>query len=295
MAVVESQKASDKCLNVVIYARLVLVMIVTLYPCWYVIVASFSNPVELYNGSTLLLWPRGFSTEAYGIILEHTMLWRSYGNTLIYVSASTILGLALSIAGAFVFTRSYLPGNRFMLSLVTVTMFFGGGLIPTYLVVARMKLVDTRWAMILPGLLSSYNLIVMMSYFRGIPASLEESARLDGANDFVILTRIIVPLSKAVIAVIALYILVGSWNSYMPAIIYLRNRDLYPLQVILREILISGSSNLDTVTSGFDDFAAYSEAVKYASIIVSTLPIIIIYPFLQKFFVKGVMLGAIKG
>lgn len=134
-----------------------------------------------------------------------------------------------------------------------------------------------------------------MSYFRGIPASLEESARLDGANDFVILTRIIVPLSKAVIAVIALYILVGSWNSYMPAIIYLRNRDLYPLQVILREILISGSSNLDTVTSGFDDFAAYSEAVKYASIIVSTLPIIIIYPFLQKFFVKGVMLGAIKG
>ena len=295
MAVVESQKASDKCLNVVIYALLVLVMIVTLYPCWYVIVASFSNPVELYNGSTLLLWPRGFSLAAYEIIMEHTMLWKSYANTLLYVTLSTVVGLALTILGSYVLSRRALPGQRVMLTLIMITMFFGGGLIPTYLIVVELGLIDSIWSMVLPSAISTYNLIMMLTYFGTMPLSLEESARLDGANDFVILTRIIVPLSKAVIAVIALYILVGSWNSYMPAIIYLRNRDLYPLQVILREILISGTSNLDSLTSGYDDFAAYSESVKYTTIILSTLPVMVLYPFLQKFFVKGVMLGAIKG
>ena len=179
--------------------------------------------------------------------------------------------------------------------MITITMFFGGGLIPTYLIVVSLGLVNTRWAMILPGLLSTYNIIMMMTYFRGIPASLEESARIDGANDWVILIKIMIPLALPVIAVIALYIIVANWNSYIPATIYLRDRKLFPLQVILREILISGTSNLDTETSGYDNFSAYSEAVKYATIIASTIPVLCIYPFLQRFFVKGVMLGAIKG
>ena len=159
----------------------------------------------------------------------------------------------------------------------------------------ELGLIDSIWSMVLPSAISTYNLIMMLTYFRTMPLSLEESARIDGANDAVILTRILVPLAKPVIAVIALYIIVGSWNSYIPATIYLRDRNKFPLQVILREILISGTSNLDSLTSGYDDFAAYSESVKYTTIILSTLPVMVLYPFLQKFFVKGVMLGAIKG
>ncbi len=292
---VESRRAIDRLFHIFNYSVLFLVLLVTLYPCWYVVVASISDPVKLYAGSRLLLMPRDFSTKAYEIILNHAALWRSYANTLFYVGASTVLGLTLTVLGAYVLSRRDLPGKRVMLTLITVTMFFGGGLIPTYLVVVALGLVNTVWAMILPAAISTYNIIMMLTYFRGLPASLEESAYIDGANDFVILMRIIVPLSYPVIAVISLYIIVSNWNSYIPATIYLRNRDLFPLQVILREILISGSSNLDTLTSGYDDFAAYSESVKYATIIVSTLPVLIVYPFLQRFFVKGVMLGALKG
>lgn len=295
MPMVESRSWGDRCFSAINYAILVILTILTLYPCWYVVMASFSDPVQLYNGSKLLLWPRGFSMEAYGLIIDHAMLWLSYGNTLIYVGASTVFGLLLTILGSYVLTRYYLPGKNLMLMFIIITMFFSGGLIPTYLVVVGLGLVDTRWAMILPGLVSTYNLIMMMTYFRGIPQSLEESARIDGANDLLILFRIMIPLALPVIAVIALYIIVANWNSYIPATIYLRNRELYPLQVILREILISGSSNLDTETSGYDNFSAYSEAVKYATIIASTLPVLCIYPFLQRFFVKGVMLGAVKG
>lgn len=292
---VESRRTSDRLFHIFNYSALAIVLLVTLYPCWYVVVASISDPVKLYAGSRLLLAPRGFSLKAYQIILDHAALWRSYANTLFYVSASTVLGLSLTVLGAYVLSRRDLPGKNAMLVLITVTMFFGGGLIPTYLVVVALGLVNTAWAMILPAAISTYNMIMMLTYFRGLPASLEESAHIDGANDFVILMRIIVPLSYPVIAVISLYIIVSNWNSYIPATIYLRNRDLFPLQVILREILISGSSNLDTVTSGYDDFAAYSESVKYTTIIVSTLPVLMVYPFLQRFFVKGVMLGAIKG
>lgn len=295
MAMVESKNWRERAFDVANYALLLLITVATLYPCWYVVMASVSNPVALYNGSKLLLWPRGFSLDAYRLILQHSMLWKSYGNTLIYVGTSTVLGLSLTILASYVLSRSCMPGKNVILTMITITMFFGGGLIPTYLVVVSLKLVNTRWAMILPGLLSTYNIIMMMTYFRGIPSSLEESARIDGANDWVILIRIMIPLALPVIAVIALYIIVANWNSYIPATIYLRDRELFPLQVILREILISGSSNLDTETSGYDNFSAYSEAVKYTTIIASTIPVLCIYPFLQRFFVKGVMLGAIKG
>ena len=292
---VESKTIWDRLFTVANYVLLSLILLLTLYPCWYVVVASVSDPIKLYAGSKFMIWPRGFSVQAYEIIIKHAMLWKSYGNTLIYVSAATVLGLTLTTLGAFVLSRKYLPGKNAMMMMVTITMFFGGGLIPSYLVNVELGLVNNRWAMIIPGAISTYNMIMMLTYFRGIPDSLEESARIDGANELVILTRIVIPLSLPVIAVISLYIIVAHWNSYMHATIYLRDRDLFPLQVILREILISGSSNLDQMTSGYDDFAAYSEAVKYATIIVSTLPVLAIYPFLQRFFVKGVMLGAIKG
>lgn len=276
-------------------ALLTLLLVITLYPFWYVVMASVSDPVQLYDGSKLLLWPRGFNTEGYKVILKHRMLWLSYGNTLFYVLATLAIGLSLTVMAGYLFSRTRLPGKNVMLTLIMITMFFGGGLIPTYLVVSALKITNTRWAMIVPGVISTYNIIMMTTYFRGIPQSMEEAALIDGANDWTILTRIMVPLAKPVIAVISLYIIVAKWNEYIVATIYLRERELFPLQVILQEILISGTSNLDTQTSGYGDFAAYSEAVKYTTIIASTIPVLILYPFLQRFFVKGVMLGAVKG
>ena len=226
---VESRSAGDRAFRAINYTILTLILLVTLYPCWYVVVASFSDPVQLYGGSKILLWPRGFSLAAYEIIMEHTMLWKSYANTLLYVTLSTVVGLALTILGSYVLSRRALPGQRVMLTLIMITMFFGGGLIPTYLVVVELGLIDSIWSMVLPSAISTYNLIMMLTYFRTMPLSLEESARIDGANDAVILARILVPLAKPVIAVIALYIIVGSWNSYIPATIYLRDRNKFPL------------------------------------------------------------------
>lgn len=292
---VERKTLGDKVFNFLNGLFLTLLVAVTLYPCIYVVMASVSDPVQLYNGSKILLWPRGFNLEGYNVILKHKMLWLSYGNTLFYVAVTLVIGLSLTVMGGYVFSRAHFPGQNIMLALITFTMFFGGGLIPTYLVVSSLKITDTRWAMIIPGVVGVYNMIVTITFFRGIPQSLEEAARIDGAGDWTILLKIMVPLAKPVIAVVSLYIIVGKWNEYIKATIYLRERNLFPLQVILQEILISGQSNLDTVTSGYGDFAAYSDAVKYSTIIASTIPVLIMYPFLQKYFVKGVMLGAIKG
>ena len=180
---VESRSAGDRAFRAINYTILTLILLVTLYPCWYVVVASFSDPVQLYGGSKILLWPRGFSLAAYEIIMEHTMLWKSYANTLLYVTLSTVVGLALTILGSYVLSRRALPGQRVMLTLIMITMFFGGGLIPTYLIVVELGLIDSIWSMVLPSAISTYNLIMMLTYFRTMPLSLEESARIDGANN----------------------------------------------------------------------------------------------------------------
>ena len=256
------------------------------------------NP-RFYTGSKILLWPRGFSFNAFAIVFRNPNIWRSYLNTIIYVSSGTGVGLILSILGAFVLSRRFFPGQRFFMSMVIITMFFGGGLIATYMVMRVYNLVNTIWSQILIGSMSTYNMIMIMSYFRTIPDSLEESAALDGANDWTVLWKIYVPLSVPVIAVVALYFIVAKWNNWMTSAIYLTNRDLYSLQLILKEILLSGNEEIAgmsaTVSGGAADYQAYSEAVKYATIVVSTLPVLCVYPFLQKYFVKGVMLGAIKG
>ena len=286
--------ASDRAFDGVLYTIAAILTLTALYPMYFIIIASISDPSLVAQGKILLL-PRGVTLEGYEHLASMKNLWVGYGNTILYTIAGTAIMLVVNIPVAYALSRRDLVGRRWFTLFFVFPMFFGGGLIPTYLVVVGLGLVNTRWAMILPGLLSTYNIIMMMTYFRGIPASLEESARIDGANDWVILIKIMIPLALPVIAVIALYIIVANWNSYIPATIYLRDRKLFPLQVILREILISGTSNLDTETSGYDNFSAYSEAVKYATIIASTIPVLCIYPFLQRFFVKGVMLGAIKG
>ena len=220
-------------------------------------------------------------------------MWLGYRNTILYVACGGLLSLFLTISAAFCLTRRGLPGRNGILFLILFTMYFSGGLIPSYLVVRSLKLLDTPFAVLLPGAVSTYNLIITITYFRGLPYELEEAAKIDGAGDYTVLFRIMVPLATPIIAVIALYYMVGIWNNYFTPMLYLNKRSLFPLQLFLREILIQ--NNTASITASQSDSAqAYAENVKYAIIVVSTVPVMCIYPFLQRYFVKGIMIGAIK-
>lgn len=262
------------------------------YPCYYVLVASVSDPTLVAGSGGLMLYPKGFSLEAYKAVAKSTLLWTSYRNTFFYVFVGGGLSVVLTIMAAYSLSRKILPGKNIFLFMITFTMYFGGGLIPTYLVVKGFGLLDTPLAMILPGAVSTSNLIVTLTYFRGMPYELEEAAKIDGASDYTVLFKIMLPLAAPIVAVIALYYMVGIWNNYFTGLIYLSNPKLYPLQMVLREILIQNDTG--TIASSADDAQKYAENLKYATIVVSTLPIMCIYPFLQKYFTKGVMIGAIK-
>ncbi|MGO4728840.1 carbohydrate ABC transporter permease [Paenibacillus sp. 2KB_22] len=279
-------------LNIVFLTGL---MIITLYPFLYVLFASFSVPSELVKHSGLLLWPKGFYPEAYKLVLKNPMIISGYKNTLFYVVVGTTLNVFFTALFAFVLSRREMYWKKYMMMMVVFTMFFSGGLIPGYILVKNLGMLDTRWALIIPGLIATWNLIIMRTSFQAIPVELEEAAKIDGASDFRIFAQIILPLSVPVLAVMALFYGVGHWNSWTGALIYLRDRELFPLQLVLREILIENSTtdttNLSTATG--DPFLG--EVVKYATIIVATLPILMLYPFIQKYFTKGVMIGALKG
>lgn len=264
-----------------------------LYPMWYVLVSSFSDPYAIASGQ-VTFWPIDFTIDAYKLVFDDDRIWSSYGNTMIYVVAGTLINLVLTTMGAYPLSRTNLPGKSFLMALIVFTMFFSGGLIPSYLNVRELGLYDTYWAILLPGAVSAFNLIVMRTFFQSIPEGLIESAKIDGANDFRILWQMVLPLSMPVIAVMTLFYAVSHWNSWFSAMIYLQDPNLYPLQLILREILIQSSAQ--NMLSGATQDAVFrmSEAIKYATIIVATVPILVIYPFLQKYFVKGVMIGAIK-
>jgi len=277
------------------YIILFLVAIVCLAPMWHTIASSFSAPNALSANKSLLFLPAGeFTLKGYQIVFANASIWRSYLNTLIYVVGGTSFGIAMTSLGAFTLSRKYfLPANTLML-LISFTMLFNGGLIPNYILIHRLGLLGSRWALILPAAINVFNLVILRTSFLSIPDSLEESAKLDGANDFQVFIRIILPLSKASISVIVLFIAVMHWNSWFPASLYLTDRAKYPLQIVLREILIEGSTNM---TSGGANasISIYKTLIKYCTVVVSTLPILAIYPFVQKYFTKGVMIGAIKG
>ncbi|MCK9479503.1 MAG: carbohydrate ABC transporter permease [Firmicutes bacterium] len=277
------------------YLFLTLLMVITLYPFWHVIMASFSNHVELTAHTGLLLRPAGFSLDAYKAVLDNRMIYSGYRNTLFYVVIGTALNLIMTSMGAYVLVRKGFFWRRFIFTLILITMFFSGGLIPTYLLVQSLGLVDSIWALILPGLISTWNLIIMRTNFASVPDSVIESSTIDGANEFVTLFRIMLPLSLPVIAVMTLYYGVHHWNAWFGAMIYLRSRSLYPLQLILREILLANDTNSMMVGVGHTDRESVSETIKYATIMAATLPILCAYPFVQKYFVKGVMIGAVKG
>mgnify|MGYP000232608224 FL=1 len=265
-----------------------MVCVFTLYPIYHVLMASFSSSSGILSHSGLFLKPVGFSVSAYQVILNNKNIWTGYGNTIFIVVVGTCLSLLVSSMAAYSLSRQCFKARTFFMLAITFTMIFSGGLIPLFLVVKGVGLYDSIWSLILPVLINTNNLIIMRTSFAQIPISLEESAKIDGANDIIIYSRIVLPLSKATIAVICLYYGVAYWNSWFSASIYLRKRKLFPLQLILREILIAN----DNSTS---DSELMSESIKYAAIIVSTVPILCVYPFLQKYFVKGVMIGAVKG
>lgn len=268
---------------------------VTLYPLLYVAFASVSDPATLMRHRGVLLKPLGFTLEAYKLVFRNPMIAIGYQNTLLYVVAGTTINLLMTALGAYALSRKNVLLRNPIMFMIVFTMFFSGGLVPTYLLVGNtLNLIDSPWALIIPPAINTWNLIIMRTAFQSIPDALEEAARIDGANDFTILFRIVLPLSLPVVAVMILFYSVAHWNAYFSAMIYLRTRELYPLQLVLREILITNST--DNMTAGISsgDVMPIGETIKYATIVVATLPILCVYPFLQRYFVKGVMVGAIR-
>jgi len=278
--------------NILLLAGLSLI---TLYPVLHVIFASFSDPVEYMKHTGIMTGPVGFSLEAYKRVLEKPEIYTGYFNTIYYVVVGTIINMALTVSFGYVLSRKNLYFNKFIMVMVLFSMYFGGGLIPTYLVVRSLGIMDTRWAVILPTAISTFNLIIMKTAFQGVPASLEEAAKVDGMSPLGILVKIMIPLTTPTIAVLVLYYAVYHWNTWFQAAIYLRDAKLYPLQLYLREILILNDQEDMLIASQTAEQMALGTIIKYATIIIATVPILVLYPFLQKYFTKGIMVGAVKG
>lgn len=286
----------DKIFNTVVNTLAALILVVVLYPLIFIVSASFSDPALVLNGE-VLLWPKQITLDAYRNVLQNDQIWNGYLNSIIYAVVGTIINLIMTTLAAYPLSRPDVPGRGIFMFIITLTMFFGGGLIPTYLLVKNLGMVNTMWALIVPGAIATYNLIVMRTYFQtSIPWEIQEAALIDGSSNWRLLTSIILPLSKPIMAVMVLFYAVGHWNSYFSALIYLGDKDLYPLQLVLREILmISQSDAVDGGNVGLESKVLLAESIKYVVIIVSSLPVLIMYPFVQKHFVKGVMIGSIKG
>lgn len=277
------------------YVFLTLLMVITVYPLLYVIFASLSDPAEYMAHTGFLLKPLGFNLDAYKMVMDNPMILRGYGNTLFVVIVGLAVNIFFTSLGAFALSRKSLAFRKPIMLFIVFTMFFNGGLIPFYLTVKGVGIANTLWALIIPQAISVFNLIIMRTAFEAIPDSLEESAKIDGANDMVVLFRIILPLSMPVVAVMLLYYGVSHWNSWFQAMIFLRDRSMYPLQLILRELLLQNEAASMASGSGASEIAMLSETLKHATIVVATVPILLVYPFLQKYFVKGALVGAIKG
>ncbi|MGN0743585.1 MAG: carbohydrate ABC transporter permease [Candidatus Fimadaptatus sp.] len=286
----------DRVFDTINYLLLTFLMIITLYPLWHVLMTSFASPEAITKYGSMLVWPEGFNLNSYKYVLTNPMIGIGYRNTLMLVAVGTTLSMLMTCLGAYALSCKWVMGHKFMVLLITVPMFFGGGLIPSYLLVRSLGLYNTFWALVLPGVVSSWNLIMMRTYFQGIPESLSESARIDGANDISILFRIIIPCAVPIMAVMILFYAVGYWNSWFGASIYLKDRDKFPLQLVMRGILISGSTrDFDTGYMTGANKTQIFKGLKYATVVASTLPILCVYPFLQKYFVKGMLVGSIKG
>jgi putative aldouronate transport system permease protein len=297
----KDKSISSRGLDIVIHLLLLTVFVVSLYPILHLMALSFSSREALAQNN-ITIYPIDFSLKAYDKVFTAGTIPKSFVNSVVYTAVGTVINMFFTITMGYALSKKRLPLRSFFMKLVLVTMYFGGGLIPSFLLVKSLGMYNTIWALTVPGAISTYNLIVMHSFFRSLPDELEESAFLDGANDITILIRIVLPVSKAGIAVIALFYMVGNWNSFMPALIYLKTSSKYPLQLILREIVIRGQMAAELASQGAAALAEEQsrnsvtvDGLKYATLFISIVPMIIVYPFIQKYFTKGVMIGSLKG
>lgn len=290
-----NRSVGEKLFDVFNYVLLTVITLCTLYPLIYVLFASFSDPTRYMQHSGILWKPLDITFNAYRLVFDNPMIIQGYLNTFLIVSGGLVLNIMLTAFGAYALSRKGLRYRKQLMLFIVFTMFFSGGLIPLYFTVKGLELTNTLWSLIIPQAISAFNLIIMRTAFEAVPDSLEESAKIDGANEFVILFRIMMPLCMPVIAVMLLYYGVSHWNSWFQAMIYLQDRSLYPLQLVLRELLLlNDASSMASGASG-GEVAVIGETLKHATIIVATVPILLVYPFLQKYFVKGALIGAIKG
>jgi putative aldouronate transport system permease protein len=274
---------------------LLLLSLVTAYPILYVLFASLSNPADYLAHQGLLLKPAGFSLEAYKLVLENQMIMSGYLNTIIIVVTGVTFNLFMTSLGAYFLSRNDVLWRNPIMMIIVFTMFFGGGLVPYYLTVKGLHLDNTLLALIIPTAVNTFNLILMRTSFMNIPEEIIESSKMDGATHLTVLFKIVLPLSLPVLAVMVLYYGVGHWNAWFNAMLFIRDRDLYPLQLVLREILVQNNTEAMLVGTDSFDKGLVAETLKYAVIIVATVPILALYPFLQRYFVKGMMIGALKG
>jgi putative aldouronate transport system permease protein len=286
---------SEKMFDIMVYSFLVFLAITSLYPLLHVAFSSFSDGNQLISHRGLMWKSLGFSFEAYKAVFANSTVIRGYGNTLFIVVVGVITNLTVTALGAYVLSRKHVLLNKYFMTIIVFTMFFNGGLIPFYLVVKGIGLINSLWAVIIPFAVNTFNLIIMRTSFKSVPEALEESAKIDGANHFTIFTKVVLPLSMPVIAVMALYYAVDKWNGWFYASIFIKDREMYPLQLLLREILISNNTDSISIGAVAGDSFQIGETIKYATIMVATVPILCIYPFLQKYFVKGALVGALKG
>lgn len=283
----------DKIFYTISYAIIAFVICITLYPFVFILSSSLSETGALSRGEVWLL-PKGINFSAYKMVLQDEQIWTAYSNTIWYVVVGTIVNIIMTTITAYPLSRKKFSSRNIVMMMIAFTMFFSGGLVPSYLLIRNIGLIDSRWALVIPAAISTWNLIIMRTFFEGIPESLHEAATIDGCSEFKIMVKIFLPLSLPVLAVMVLFYAVAHWNSYFSALMYLNDQDKFPLQILLRKILIQYDQN-DIVQNVDQRRDVVGQSVRYAVIIVSTVPILLIYPFLQKYFMKGVMVGAIKG
>lgn len=287
---------SDKTFDRIVDVMGAIIILIVLVPLIFVVAASFSDPDRVIRGDVLLI-PKGITLKAYSMVFENQDIWRGFANTLFYTAAGTTISLVLTILAAYPLSRKNLRGRNFLMMAILFTMYFSGGMIPTYMLVRNLGMYNSIWAILIPNAVSTYNLIVAKTFFENsIPEELYESAHLDGCGNIAMLIKIVIPLSKAIMAVLVLYYAVAIWNAYFDALIYLKDAAKQPLQIVLRNILLMGQTEqMGTNDVGMAEKIKMAEAIKYSVIVVSSIPMLILYPFVQKYFVKGVMIGAVKG
>lgn len=297
MSIKNRQSRSDILFNIGIYTASIMIFIVVLFPLLFILAASFSNP-DLVNNGEVYIWPKGFTLLGYAKTFSYRPIWIGYLNTIIYTIVGTFISVVFTITTAYPLSRKDFYGNKLFTAIIMFTMFFSGGMIPTYLLVRNLHMLDTIWAITIPSAIGVWNVIITRTFFvNTIPKELQDAASIDGCTNIVFLMKIVLPLSTAVIGVISLYYAVWHWNSYFSALIYLNDENKYPLQLVLRSLIVQLTQSDQVIddTILYEQRRQLSYLIRYCAITVAAIPLLIVYPFVQKYFVKGVMIGSVKG